>query len=69
VISVWLLASARGKLLWCDVIRHASREQVSKGKGLAVNRIVVTVCRGNMVQGVVVCGEFWAKKKPCFRRA
>ncbi len=62
VISVWVLASARGKLLWCDVVRHASREQVSKG--FVVNRIVTSPCYTNMVQCVVVCGEFWAKKKP-----
>ncbi len=30
VISVVWLTSARVKLLWCDVVRHASREQVSK---------------------------------------
>lgn len=45
--------------------RQGNRFQ--KGKGLVVNRIVITVCRGNMVQCVVVCGEFWAKKTPLSR--
>ncbi len=44
------------------MIRHASREQVSKG--FVVNRIVTSPCYTNMVQCVVVCGEFWTKKSP-----
>ena len=59
-------------MLWCDVVRHASREQVSKGwwrNGVEVGNPCVKVCGCDIVQCVVVCGRtgnFGRKKSPDF---
>jgi len=52
--------------LWCDTarVKGTGIKGVRGLVGFVVNRIVTSPCYTNMVQCVVVCGEFWAKKKP-----